>query len=216
MSKHDVLIVGAGGFGREVLTWLRDCLDPDSYAFKGFLDQNRDALTGFGLAEQVIGDPEHYEPEPHDRFVLAIGDMSSRRRTVESLLSRNAEFVTVVHPTAIIAPTATVGRGTVIYPYTVVSNGARLQDFVHLSLFASVGHDAYVGRYCLLAPYATLNGFAVVEDEVYMSTHSTVVPERRVGRNSTVSANSAVLQDVPPSSFVYGVTCKQTRKLRVS
>lgn len=210
-----VIIVGAGGFGRELLALLHDFLDPTEYEFKGFLDQNRDALSGFSLAEHVIGDPDIYVPTPSDRFVLAIGDMHSRRKTVESLLRRDARFMTVIHPSAIIAPSARIGMGNVIYPFAVISNGAALHDFVHVSLYGSVGHDATVGRYCLLAPYATLNGFAILEDEVYMSTHSTVVPEKRVGKNSTVSANSAVLQDVPPNSFVYGITCKQTRKLRL-
>jgi len=215
MPIYQVIIVGAGGFGREVRNWLYDCLNPDEYAFKGFVDQNAEALSGYPLSERIIGDPERYIPCEEDRFVLAIGDMPSRRRTVESLLSRGARFISLIHPTSIVAETAQVGTGTVIYPFTVISNGARLQEFVHLSLYASVGHDAHVGRYCLLAPYATVNGFSVLEDEVYMSTHSTVVPERRVGRNSTVSANSAVLQDVLPNSLVYGVTCKQTRKLKV-
>lgn len=215
MGKYQVIVVGAGGFGREVHHWLSSCLSPDDFTFKGFVDQKSDALAGFGLSERVIGHPDHYQPDLDDRFVLAIGDMASRRRTVESLLSRGANFVSVVHPSAVVARSATVGSGAVIYPYAVVSNNAILHDYAHLSLFASVGHDAHVGRYCLLAPYATVNGFSILEDEVYMSTHSTVVPEKRVGRNSTISANSAVLQDAPANSFVFGVTCKQTRKLKV-
>jgi len=215
MAVYQVIIVGAGGFGREVRNWISDCLNPQDFAFKGFVDQKEDALSGFGLSEHVIGHPEQYQPSPDDRFVLAIGDMVSRRRTVESLVARGAKFVNFIHPTALVARSAQIHEGAVIYPYAVISNNATLREYTHMSLYASVGHDTQIGRYCLLAPYATVNGFSVVEDEVYLSTHSTVVPERRVGRNSTVSANSAVLQDVPANSFVFGVTCKQTRKLKV-
>ena len=121
-----------------------------------------------------------------------------------------------IHPTAVIAKTARVGRGAIIYPYVVISNQAVVEDYVHLSLYASVGHDARVGRYSLMAPYATLNGFAVLEDEVYMSTHSTVTPERRVGRKSKISANSVVMQDTPAGSIVFGVPGKHTRLMGVS
>ncbi|MDA0658514.1 MAG: acetyltransferase [Planctomycetota bacterium] len=215
MARYQVVVVGAGGFGREARNWLTSCLHPDEFAFKGFVDQKSDALADYGQVGQVIGHPDHYQPAQDDRFVLAIGDMASRRRTVESLLSRGAEFVSVIHPTALVSPSATIGKGAVIYPFAVVSNQAVLQEYAHLSLFASVGHDVHIGRYCLLAPYATVNGFSTLDDEVYMSTHSTVVPERHVGRNSTISANSAVLQDVSANSFVFGVTCKQTRKFKV-
>ena len=213
---YDLVIVGAGGFGRELYTCLWDILPRDEYHLKGFLGRESGDLDQNGLGAQILSDPETYRPEPNDRFALAIGDIDARRSVTEILVSKGAHFLSLVHPTAVVWSTAKLGRGCVIYPFALVSNEAVLGDFVHLSNYASVGHDARVGACCLLAPYATMNGFSVLEDDVYLSTHCTVVPERRVGQGSKISANSVVAHDVPPYSFVHGVPGIVTSRMRVT
>jgi sugar O-acyltransferase (sialic acid O-acetyltransferase NeuD family) len=208
---HNVVIIGAGGFGRELYEMLWKGLPQDQYRFKGFLAKDPDELSGYEVNEPILDYPEQYQPDPSDRFLLAIGDMEVRRRVVDDVAAKGGQFLNWIHPTAVIASTASIGQGAVIYPYAVIMNRSVVEDFVHLSIYASVGHDARVGKYSLMAPYATLNGFSVIHDEVYLSTHSTVAPEKIVGRRSKVSANSAVMQDVPPNSLVHGVPGKQTR-----
>lgn len=208
---HDIVIIGAGGFGRELHEMLWDCFPHAQYRFKGFLAKDPDELSGFAVEGPILDHPDHYRPEAEDRFLLAIGDMDVRRRIVETLVDRGAQFLTLIHPTSVVAKTARIGTGVVLYPFTVVMNRGFVDDYVHLSIYASVGHDARVGKYSLMAPYATLNGFSVLDEEVYMSTHSTVAPEKHVGHRSKVSANSAVMQDVPASSLVHGVPGRQTR-----
>ena len=211
MAKLNLIIVGAGGFGRELLAMLWDGFSPEDYSFKGFLaDEPNDLALELG---SILGSPNDYQPQPDDRFLLAIGYMDAREATTRSLCDHGGQFASYIHPTAYVANTATVGEGAIIYPYSVVSNSAVVADQVHLNYFASVGHDVRVGRCCLLAPYATLNGFSQIEDHVYMSTHSTVVVAKKVGARTKISANSTVQHDVPPDSFVHGVPGKVTRKL---
>lgn len=213
MVKLDLIIVGAGGFGRELHAMLWDVFSPQEYRFKGFLANETNELAQ--RIGPVLGPPMTYAPQESDRFLLAIGHMDARARTTRAISQKGGRFVSYIHPTAIVANTATIGVGAVIYPYAVVSNSATLADQVHLNYFASVGHDVKVGRCCLLAPYATLNGFCVLEDFAYMSTHATVVVAKRVGTRSKISANSTVQHDVPPDSFVYGVPGHVLRKDRL-
>ncbi len=207
----DLIIVGAGGFGRELHALLWDVYTSETHRFKGFLaDQTNPRATRLG---PILATPEAYQPTATDRFLLAIGDMEARRRISQSVARRGGQFASYIHPTAYIARTATIGLGAVIYPLATVSNAAQLEDHVHLNYYASVGHDAKVGGCCLLAPYATLNGFTVLEEEVYVSTHATVVVGQRVGARSTISANSAVMRDVPTDSMVFGVPGRVVRRM---
>ncbi len=209
----DIIIVGAGGFGRELHSMLGDVFSPEQYRFKGFLAADDPGLQQWGIDAPVLGDPEHYAPASDDRFLLAIGYMDVRRRVVEAIEGKGGTFETFAHPKAQIATTAEIGSGAVIYPLATVSNQAKLAPHVHLNYYASVGHDCRVGRYCLLAPYGTLNGFVALEDEVYISTHGTVAPGRTMRHGSKLSANSACMQDAEPNAFVFGVPGRHVQKL---
>jgi sugar O-acyltransferase (sialic acid O-acetyltransferase NeuD family) len=209
----NLIIVGAGGFGRELYEMLWDVYSPAEYRFKGFLARDPVDLAPDGVTEAVLGDPEEYRPDPQDRLLLAIGLMDVRRRAVESLEGRGGTFDSFVHPLARVAATAQVGLGAVIYPFAVVSNRVSLSPHVHLNYYASVGHDCQLGRYCLLAPYGTLNGFVQLADEVYISTHATVAPGRRLGKRCKVSANSACMQDADDEMLIFGVPGRQVRRM---
>jgi sugar O-acyltransferase (sialic acid O-acetyltransferase NeuD family) len=201
---HDLIIVGAGGFGHELHAWLWDAFAPEEYRFKGFLGRREDCAAGDTVVKW-LADPEAYQPQTNDRFLLAIGDVAARRRIAETLQSRRAQFVTFRHPSAIIAATARIGIGAVIYPLAVVSHQAVLGDFVHLSLYASAGHDSHVGENCYLAPYATINGQARVGRDSFLGTHTSVGPGVHVGERSKICSGSCALRNVPPDSFVVGV-----------
>jgi sugar O-acyltransferase (sialic acid O-acetyltransferase NeuD family) len=201
---HDLIIVGAGGFGHEVHAWLWDAFSPEEYRFKGFLGRKDECAAGDAVVKW-LADPETYQPQANDRFILAIGDLTARRRIAETLQSRRAQFVTFRHPTSVIAATATIGAAAVIYPYATVSHNAVVGDFVHLSLYASVGHDAHVGANCYLSPYATLNGQARLGRDGFLGSHACVGPGAHVGERSKVCAGSCALRNVPADSFVVGV-----------
>jgi sugar O-acyltransferase (sialic acid O-acetyltransferase NeuD family) len=209
----NIIIIGAGGFGRELRSLLPSFLDQSSFKFKGFLANDAGVASDQPMDDLILDTPESYQPQPEDRFLLAIGNMPARRRTVETIQAKGGKFATLVHPTAMVVQTANLGEGVLVYPFACVSNNARLSDFVKLNYYASVGHDTRLGKYCLLAPYATVNGFGTLEDDVYMSTHSTVAPQVHVGARSVISANSAVMKSVKADSFVFGVPGRVTRKM---
>ncbi len=209
----NVVLVGAGGFAREMRCLLPDFLRDTPYHFQGFLGQDQGTPSSEDIRDLIVGDPDTYVPEQHDRLVLAIGNMPARRRTVEALLARQAKFLTLIHPQAFVAPSARLGQGVIVYPFAAVSHRAQLGDFTKLNYYASVGHDTQLGKYCLLAPYATVNGFGTLADDCYVSTHATVAPQVQVGSRSVVSANSAVMKSVPADSLVFGVPGRCTRRI---
>ncbi|MCC7087354.1 MAG: acetyltransferase [Pirellulales bacterium] len=205
---YNIVIVGAGGFGREIRQLVPDCFPRASVRVKGFLSSNPNDLESYEVPEPILDDPERYVPADNDRFLLAIGDIEHRRQIVLSLKSRGARFLTLIHPTATIAKTAELGEGCVLYPNSLVMNDAKLGDFVLLNLHASAGHDTRIGRYCNLCPYATMNGFSVLEEGVFLATHSSVLPGCRVGSGSKVSAGSVATHNVGPHTLVFGVPGK--------
>jgi len=196
-----VIIVGAGGFGREVRWWARDAWADVGVEFAGHLADD----GGPDSVPRVIGHPDHHAPRADEGFVLAIGIPAVRRRVAEGLLARGARFLTLVHPTALVAPTARVATGAVVCPGAIVSDEATVGPFALLNYHASVAHDAAVGPFAVLSPYATLAGGARVGADCFLGLHASIGPGRALGDRSKVSANSCLLLDAPADSIVYGV-----------
>jgi sugar O-acyltransferase (sialic acid O-acetyltransferase NeuD family) len=204
-----ILIVGAGGFGREVLAWARAAWPEAAAKLGGFLAEER----GECCSLPIVASPALFAPHPDDALVLAIGIPDVRRRVAEALLARGGRFLTLIHPTAIVAASASIGEGSVLCPYSIASDATTLGRFTLLNYHASLGHDASTGDFSVLAPYATLGGGARIAADVFMGLHTSVAPGKSVGASSKVSANSACLADVPAGSLVFGVPGRVTRRL---
>jgi len=200
-----ILIVGAGGFGREVLHWVRDAWPLESASkIAGFLSADPAALDGKGIPLPIVGSPAAFVPEAGDVFLLAIGIPQVRRQVAESLEARGAVFASLVHPTAIVAPSAVIEQGSILCPFTIVSDAAVVGRFTLINYHGSLGHDAVTGRFCVLSPYASLGGGARLGDDVFMGMHSSVGPATRVGSRSKISANSCALVDTREDALVFG------------
>lgn len=200
-----IVIVGAGGFGREVLHWATNAWSERHVPIAGFLSNDPDVLAGKSCPLPILGSPDTFVPAPGDCFVLAIGIPGVRRSVAEGMVARGCRFVTLIHATAIVAPTAIVDEGTVVCPYAIVSDSVRIGRFALLNYHASLGHDATVGDFAVLSPYATLGGAAVLANEGFLGLHASIAPRRRVGQRSQVSTNAAVMRDVPDDSLAFGV-----------
>ncbi len=124
-SAQRVLVVGAGGFGREVMQYLHD-MSKIGIAVEpvGFLDSNPDALNESNVRLPIVSSIEAYRPRDDERLVLAVGDPAVRQRLAEQLASRGAKFCSVVHPRSYVADTAELGEGCVLAPFAFV--GAAL------------------------------------------------------------------------------------------
>lgn len=200
-----IVLVGAGGFGREVLQWARAAWPNLANRIAGFLSADAYASDSRGDRPPIIGTPESFAPQPGDGLLLAIGIPGVRRRVAESLIARGAEFLSLVHPTAVVASTAMLGDGSIVCPYAVISDVACVGRFVLVNYHASIAHDAAAADFSVLSPYSTLGGDASIAEEVFLGLHASVGPRVTVGPRSKVAANSCVLRDTPADSLVIGV-----------
>lgn len=211
-----IVIVGAGGFGREVLQWARDAWPDQASLIGGFLSDDPRRLDGFTTGVGILSAVQDYRPLEGDYLLLGIGVPYSRRRVADHLMALGTRFLTLVHPHAAVAATAVIGEGSIVCPFAVVSDSSRLGRCVLVNYHASLGHDAVAGDYSVLSPYATLGGGARVEEEVFLGLHASVGPGRSVGMRSKVSANSCVLSTTAPDSIVFGVPGRIARRVDVA
>jgi sugar O-acyltransferase (sialic acid O-acetyltransferase NeuD family) len=212
-----LIIVGAGAFGREALQWALDVpAAARDWEPVGFLDNRSDALQGFDLSVGIIGTATDYQIQPDDRFICAIGDSKVRLEVCRQLEARGAEFVTLIHPTAVVAPTAQIAPGGIVCPYAIVSVNSVVGRHVALNVQAVVGHDAQVADGCTLSPHSGINGFVVLGEGAFLGSHGAVLPSVQVGEYGKVAAGSVAFADVAPHTTVVGVPARAMMPARVA
>jgi len=142
------------------------------------------------------------------KCIVAIGDNEIRRSVVRRLDLIDEQFVSLIHETAIISPSAAIGRGTVVMAYAVIQAGAGIGRHAIVSTGAIVEHDAIVGDYAHVAPNATLTGAVQAAEGTMIGAGATVIPGKRIGAWATIGASATVISDIPPDSTAVGTPAK--------
>lgn len=205
-----LLIVGAGGFGREVLCWLLDIPEEErDWEIAGFLDTNPLALKGYTCSYPILGNPLNFDLQEDDRLVCAIGDPKTKLRLCGALKERGGEFFTLVHKTAVIGMRCKIGEGSVVCPGAIITSDVNIGKFVTVNVHASVGHDSMIGDGSTLSGHADVTGFVKIGRGVFLGSHAAVIPKAQVGDFAVVGAGSVVVRRVKPNITVMGVPARQ-------
>lgn len=198
----NIVIIGAGGFGREMLAWVRQ--SAALWPVKGFLDDDPRALDAYQKNVPVLAGTSDYEPKPEDLFVGAIGQIEHKRRCIGRILARGGVFTRIIHATAVRGENVELGTGVILCPHSVVASDARLGDFVTVNLHSTVDHDAVVGRWSQLHCHVDITGGVVLGEGVLVGSHATILPGVKVGDGAVIGAGSVVTKDVPSGASVFG------------
>jgi sugar O-acyltransferase (sialic acid O-acetyltransferase NeuD family) len=140
--------------------------------------------------------------------VLGIGDDARRATLLDWATAAGLDLPPVVASTATVAPSATLGEGTVVLEHAHVGPGARLGRAVVVNTAAVVEHDAVVGDHSHVAPGAVLLGAAEVGTRTLVGSGARVLPGVRVGSGVVVGAGAVVVGDVPDDTVVTGVPAR--------
>ena len=194
---YNLLIIGAGGCGREVLQWAKDMNKvAPIWNIKGFLDDNADALNGLRCDVTVIGSTDSYIPQPDDRFVCCIGSSAVRKIIIEKMETKGAVFANIIHPTAIVCESAVLGKATILYPYSIISDNAELGDGCIINMHSTIAHDSKLGEFCTISAHCDVTGMCRLGNRVFMGSGARTVPSAKVGNDVFICAGSTVMSKI--------------------
>lgn len=202
-----LVVVGAGGFGRETLDVVAAL---GGFTLLGVLDDapsptNLERLQRRGIAH--LGSVDDWLADGDDaEYVIAIGQPALRRTLVGRFGDRTA--ATLVHPSAGIGSVAAIGRGGIVCAGVQVSTNVQLGTHVQLNPNTTIGHDAVLHDFVSINPAATISGECVIASGALVGAGAVVLQGLTVGPDAVVGAAACVVRDVPAATTVKGVPAR--------
>jgi acetyltransferase EpsM len=209
MARQPLLVLGARDFSYEIAELAEET---GRYEVTGFVEN----LSRERCGETLEGRPIHWIDDIGDlaRTHLAVCGLGTTRRRVfaEQAAAHGLRFATVVHPSARIPSSASVGEGTIASAGVVVGARALIGRHVLLNRGVLVGHHTTVGDYVSVMPGANIAGSCRVADGAFVAVGAVVVDGVTVGAGSLVGAGAVVIRDVPPQAQVVGVPARVVKE----
>jgi sugar O-acyltransferase (sialic acid O-acetyltransferase NeuD family) len=191
-----ILIIGAGGYGRELLQWIKDINDvKPTWEIAGFLDDNLNALNGVECDYPLLGRVCDWQPVENEVFALAIGTPRTKEKIVSTMKARGAKFASVIHPTATLTQFSKYGEGLVMFPQSKLSVNASVGDFVTI-LSSGIGHDVEIGDYTTVSGACSILRNAKIGKRVFLGANVAISNDIVIGDDAYIGLGSIVIKDV--------------------
>ncbi len=203
-----LVIIGAGGLGREVASLVND-INKESITWDliGFIDDRKKGQTVEGYP--IIGKfDDVFELKPTPAVVIAIADSAIRLKMFERLMAKGVRVVSVVHPSVVMSDYVDIGEGTIICAGSVITTNVKLGKACIINPNCFVGHDSGLSDFVSLMPGANIAGDVTVGEGTYLGLNSTVINKVKIGAWSTIGAGAAVVKDLPDHVTAVGVPAK--------
>lgn len=199
MSAHPLVLIGRGGFGREVAAWITARHMP--YAIQGFLDDEKSA-------PDILGGIRNHKPLPGVGYLTCFGDGRARNSVRRQLEQSGAQFATVSSQEVMAASILTSSRNSLFFGACSISSDVELGDDLVVQGFAVVGHDVRIGTGVTIGSHAFVGGNATLEPFCTVHPHAVVLPHVTIGEGAVVGAGAVVIRNVPAGATVFGVPAK--------
>lgn len=191
--KNSIAVIGASGHGMVV----RDCVlaNFETMNFVGFFDDNTNL-------QNIIGNVADIDEHKEYSYIVAIGDAKIRESIVNA---HYLNWATVIHPSAVVSPSAKIGEGTVVMPGAIINARAKIGRHCIINSGAIIEHDNVIEDFAHISVGAKLGGNVHVGKSTWVGIGAVVKNNINIYDYCTIGAGSVVIRDVPENAVVAGV-----------
>ena len=206
----NLVVVGGGGFAKEVIWLARDC----GFNVVGVLD---DAFVSAGVTVsdvELLGKVEDWLQYQDCSFIVAIGSPRTRATVVEKMNALGKpDFATLIHPSVQMSSFVQIGRGTLICAGTILTVDIKLGSHVILNLNVTVGHESIIGDYVTVAPMVAVSGNVCLDEYTEVGTGASIKQGLKLHRGSMLGMGSVLTKEIPANTIFAGNPAKRLREL---
>lgn len=204
---RDLVIYGAGGYGKEVACLINAINKTDfCWNLLGFIDDGL-AIGTPNAYGKVIGCGEflHNAKAPIN-VVLAIGNPVIQSSIVKKVINPNIQFPNIKAPDVIFLDltTLTLGKGNIIGFRSIISYGVTLGDFNIFNSDVIIGHEVKIGSCNVFNPSVRISGNVKIGDANLFGVSSVIIQNKKVGNCTIISPNSVIIRHTQDNKTYLG------------
>lgn len=203
--KKNIIIVGSGGFAKEVAFLLHQI---DKYEVKGFsIDQDYVPSD-----KKLVGLPYLGEIDElieciisPTNIVIAIANPAVKM-SVHSRLVRNPylKFPNLIHSSSLLGFNIKLGEGNVIMPYTTLTADITIGDFNMINIGCTIGHDVQIGAFNTLYPNNNISGNVTIKNNCELGVGTKIIPNCLLEDGIISGAGTIIIHNVEKNATVVG------------
>lgn len=207
----DIVVIGAGNFGREVAQMISDINDEKKmWNLLGFIDETptKQGTTINNIL--VLGNLDWFEKNSTGNVsaVCAIGNAQDKFMLIKKSFLYKINYTNLIHPTVKLNKFIELGYGNIICCNSFISVNTSIGNFVTISPGCGIGHDVIIDDYATLYWNITLAGNVRICKGCEIGSKAVVIPKKEIGKWSIIGAGAVVINDLPEKCTAVGVPAK--------
>jgi len=211
LALCNIVLVGAGGLGREVLFQLWEINKVEmKYNILGFIDDN-ETLIGTNInGVPVIGRVTDLLDYSEDLCVAICVANPSVRRSIADILSQNSKisFPSIIAPDLRCSEYVRFGKGCIISFSNIITIDINIMDFVLISNACTIGHDSVIDDYATIYNAVNISGNVKIGSCTEIGTGTKIIQGVSVGDNTVLGAGSVVVHNIPKACTAVGIPAR--------
>lgn len=208
-----IVIIGAGGFGREV-QWLIERINAKelTWQLKGYIDDGIEAGTKINGYPILGGIDYLLEMEEEISVVCAIGSSQTRKKIIEKISNKNnIEFPNLIDPNVQMSNYIELGRGNIICAGSILTVNISVGDFTIVNLDCTVGHDVILNSFVTVYPSVNISGCVKIGQCTEIGTGTKIIQGKTIGNKVIIGAGAVVVRDIDIPGTYVGVPVKAVK-----
>ena len=208
-TARDLVIVGAGGHGRELASVVasNNQVEPH-WNLLGFVDDGSPDLERLARIDVTFLGTLSWLIEHPGAYAVGIGSPPTRRSLSQQLGAAGCTAATIVSPYVRLGLDVRLGDGVVIYDNSVLTTNVTIGRHTHINVGCSVQHDSTIGEFVQMSPGVFVNGDVTISNDVFLGTGAIVTRGVTIGDSARIGAGAVVLDDVAPDTLVVGAPAR--------
>lgn len=208
----EIVVLGAGGFGREaslLIEQINEAVSGAKIKLLGFIDGDENKWGQMMRGYPVLGGWDYFGRLSAEVAVICVvGDPVSKKRMVSKAEMQGSKYINLLDPTLLPTSELNIGEGVFINRGCLITTNIAVGNHVSINPGCGIGHDVKIGDFTTLMWRVNISGNVTIGEGSLIGTGATVLQGLTIGSGVTIGAGAVVTKDLPDGCTAVGVPAR--------